>query len=146
MKLLIKKREPFLFFVSSKRKHDFLYKDVFYIYETLVENSDEQLPIVGHDRLLEKQTFFDIRHTLLDNSYIKYEEQEGFNGQEDFIKFFEENRRELVEELSEDLITAFSYHRLFYISEYVLPIPGYSPHGVSNSRHSSAYRPVRKVW
>jgi hypothetical protein len=145
--MLVKAREPFLFFVTQKRKHDFLYKDIFSIYEYLVENSDEQLPIIGPDRLIEKQTFFDIRHTVLDNAYEKYEEEEGFKGTEDFLNFFKENERELLEELSDDIIAALRYHQLFYISEHLPPIPGYSPYEVPNCRrYSSSFRPVRKVW
>jgi hypothetical protein len=138
-------REPYLFFVNQKRKHGFLYRECLEIYESLIQNSQEQLPIIGYERLNDFQTFFDIRNTLFTNSNDIFENLKVVPVDEIdhdvFLRWFNIERRDLMEELLEDLVDSFRYHKLFFVKE--------TPDHFLDSTHNklnTCNLPVRKVW
>jgi hypothetical protein len=136
--MLTVQEKPTFLFIEEEYEDIFLNIQVNDIYCILLENFKIDIPVIGYEILNDNQTYNDlITDVILPNFQRYFSRKFGEVSEQNFQLYMNkmnEEHREILTQLSEDIVNGFRYHDLFFVENH-------------EDKVCFIYNlPVKKVW
>lgn len=117
--MLVIQEKPYFLFIENEYADLFLHYQIDEIYEILLYNFNNEIPVVSYEHLNDNQTYNDLlQEVIIPNFKVYFERKYGLVDNEEklqkYLNQINQDHYEILESLREDVVKAMRYHDMFF--------------------------------
>jgi hypothetical protein len=117
--VLVIQEKPYFLFIENEYADLFLHYQIDEIYEILLYNFNNEIPVVSYEHLNDNQTYNDLlQEVIIPNFKVYFERKYGLVDNEEklqkYLNQINQDHYEILESLREDVVKAMRYHDMFF--------------------------------